>query len=216
MRTIPAAEADKRVSHAPRDTRKRGLTHADVVATGMAVLDAEGVVGLSLAGVAERLGVRPPSLYAHVEGLNGLTRDLAHAATVEFGEVLRDSVLGRSGADAVRSFAVAYRTWATGFPGRYEMTLLPIAPGDAERRAGARLALGAVQAVIRGFGLDEDRAVQAGRSLRSAMDGFSRLENADSMGRGDHDADFTFLVELLIDGIQQTGTAPGDAIGKDS
>ena len=31
MRTIPAAEADKRVSHAPRDTRKRGLTHADVV-----------------------------------------------------------------------------------------------------------------------------------------------------------------------------------------
>ena len=37
MRTIPAAEADKRVSHAPRDTRKRGLTHADVVATGMTV-----------------------------------------------------------------------------------------------------------------------------------------------------------------------------------
>ncbi|MBH99903.1 MAG: TetR family transcriptional regulator [Acidimicrobiaceae bacterium] len=213
MRTT---EAEKRTNHAHRDTRKRGLTHSDVVAAGMAVLDAEGVIGLSLAGVAERLGVRPPSLYAHVEGLNGLTRDLAHAATVEFGEVLRDSVLGRSGADAVRSFAVAYRRWATGFPGRYEMTLLPIAPEDAERRAGARLALGAIRAIIRGFGLDEDRAVQAGRSLRSAMDGFSRLENAGSMGRGDHDADFNFLVELLIDGIDQNGTAPGDGSREDS
>ena len=186
--------------------RKRGLTHSDVVGTGLAVLDADGIDAVSLAAVAVRLDVRPPSLYAHVDGLAGLRRDLAHATTVEFGEVLRDSVLGRSGHDAVRSFADAYRRWATGFPGRYEMTLLPIAADDEDRRAGARLALGAIQAVIRGFGIDDDHAVLAGRSLRSAMDGFSRLENADNMGRGDHDADFAFLVDLLIDGISQAGT----------
>ncbi len=195
--------------------RKRGLTHADVVAAGLAVLDADGIDAVTLAAVAERLDVRPPSLYAHVDGLGGLRRDLAHATTVEFGEVLRDAVLGRSGPEAVRSFADAYRRWATGHPGRYEMTLLPIDPDDEERRTGARLALGAVQAVIRGFGVDERRAVQAGRSLRAAMDGFTRLENLDNMGRGDHDADFAFLVELLIDGIQEAGSTnrPGAAAG---
>ncbi len=186
--------------------RKRGLTHGAVVDAGLALLDSGGLEVVSLAAVAGRLDVRPPSLYAHVDGLAGLKRDLAHATTVEFGEVLRDSVLGRSGPDAVRSFADAYRRWATGFPGRYEMTLLPIAADDDERRAGARLALGAIQAVIRGFGVDEASAVQAGRSLRSAMDGFTRLENADNLGRGDHDADFAFLVDLLIDGISQAGT----------
>lgn len=186
--------------------RKRGLTHGAVVDAGLALLDSGGLEVVSLAAVAGRLDVRPPSLYAHVDGLAGLKRDLAHATTVEFGEVLRDSVLGRSGPDAVRSFADAYRRWATGFPGRYEMTLLPIAADDDERRAGARLALGAIQAVIRGFGVDEASAVQAGRSLRSAMDGFTRLENAANMGRGDHDADFAFLVDLLIDGISQAGT----------
>jgi AcrR family transcriptional regulator len=170
--------------------RKRGLGRDDVVTAGLAVLDHAGIDAVSLAAVAGRLDVRPPSLYAHVDGLAGLKRDLAHTTTVEFGEVLRDSVLGRSGPDAVRSFADAYRWWATGFPGRYEMTLLP------------------VQAVIRGFGIDETSAIQAGRSLRSALDGFSRLENADNMGRGDHDADFAFLVELLIDGISQAGTQP--------
>ena len=187
--------------------RKRGITHGDVVGVGLAVLDDAGVDSLSLAAVADRLEVRPPSLYAHVDGLSGLRRDLAHAATVEFGEVLRDSVLGRSGADAVRSFAEAYRGWATDFPGRYDMTLLPIDADDAERRAGARLALGTIQAVIRGFGLGEAGAVQAGRSLRASMDGFCRLENLEAMGRGDHDADFAFLVELLIDGIRQAGGA---------
>jgi AcrR family transcriptional regulator len=186
--------------------RKRGLAHGDVVDAGLALLDSGGLEVVSLAAVAGRLDVRPPSLYAHVDGLAGLKRDLAHATTVEFGEVLRDSVLGRSGPDAVRSFADAYRRWATGFPGRYEMTLLPIAADDDERRAGARLALGAIQAVIRGFGVDEASAVQAGRSLRAAMDGFTRLETADNMGRGDHDADFAFLVDLLIDGISQAGT----------
>jgi|TARA_B110000438_G_scaffold250956_1_gene255096 AcrR family transcriptional regulator len=183
--------------------RKRGISRSDVVAAGLFILDDEGPDALSLAAVAGRLDIRPPSLYAHVDGLAGLRRDLAHAATIEFGEVLRDSVLGRSGSDAVRSFAWAYRKWATGFPGRYEMTLLPIETDDNERRTGARLALGAVKAVIRGFGLDNDRAVLAGRSLRSAMDGFSRLENANNMGGGDHDAAFAFLVDLLIEGICQ-------------
>jgi hypothetical protein len=187
--------------------RKRGLTHGDVVSAGMALLDDVGVEPLSLTAVASLLEVRAPSLYAHVDGLPGLRRDLGHAATVEFGEVLRDSVLGRSGADAVRSFAGAYRAWATGFPGRYDMTLLRIGADDVERRAGARLALGAVQAVIRGFGIDDDNSVRAGRSLRASLDGFCRLENLDAMGRGDHDADFDFLVELLVDGITQAGRA---------
>jgi len=189
---------------------KLGITHGDVVATGLDVIDSGGVDSLSLKAVADRLGVRPPSLYAHVDGLPGLRRDLAHTTTVAFGEVLRDSVLGRSGADAVRSFASAYRTWATSFPGRYDMTLLPIGVDDVERRAGARLALGAIQAVIRGFGIDDAASVRAGRSLRASMDGFCRLQNLDLMGRGDHDADFDFLVELLVDGITQAGSAsPG-------
>jgi|TARA_B100001105_G_scaffold213214_1_gene178183 AcrR family transcriptional regulator len=186
--------------------RKLGITHGDVVATGLDILDSVGVASLSLTAVADRLEVRPPSLYAHVDGLPGLRRDLAHATTVEFGEVLRGSVLGRSGADAVRSFASAYRAWATGFPGRYDMTLLPIHADDVERRAGARLALGAIQAVIRGFGIDDAGTVRAGRSLRASMDGFCRLQNLDVMGRGDHDADFDFLVELLVDGITQAGS----------
>ena len=159
--------------------RKIGVTRRDVVAAGLAVADADGVAAVSLAAVS-----------------------------LAFGEVLRDAVLGRSDEDAVRSFSHAYRSWATTFPGRYDLTLTPIDPDDAERRDGARLALGAIQAVIRGFGLEDAEAVKAGRSLRAAMDGFTRLENLDVMGRGDHDAEFGFLVDLLVDGIRSAAGIP--------
>ena len=82
---------------------------------------------------------------------------------------------------------------------------------------GARLALGAIQAVIRGFGIDDAGTARAGRSLRASMHGFCRLENLAIMGRGDHDADFDFLVEMLVDGITQAGSAahrPGRLAGR--
>jgi AcrR family transcriptional regulator len=107
MATTPTSVPDTATDQAPRHSRKRGLTHVDVVAAGLAVVDGAGVDGLSLVAVAAHLDVRSPSLYAHVDGLAGLRRDLAHAATVEFGEVLRDAVLGRSDEAAVRSFAEA-------------------------------------------------------------------------------------------------------------
>ena len=52
-----------------------------------AALADEGGAGeeLSLARLAERLGVRKPSLYNHVEGLSGLRRELALMALRELG-----------------------------------------------------------------------------------------------------------------------------------
>ena len=137
-----------------------------------------------------------------------VTAGLAVADADGVAAVSLAAVLGRSDEDAVRSFSHAYRSWATTFPGRYDLTLTPIDPDDAERRDGARLALGAIQAVIRGFGLEDAEAVKAGRSLRAAMDGFTRLENLDVMGRGDHDAEFGFLVDLLVDGIRSAAGIP--------
>ena len=85
--------------------RKRGLAHDDVIRAGFAVLDREGIDGVSLRAVADLLEVQPPSLYSHVAGLGGLLDDLAVAATADFGNTLRDSAIGVAGDDAVRAFA---------------------------------------------------------------------------------------------------------------
>jgi len=48
---------------------RAGLTAEAVVAAAGALADERGLDGVTLSELAGRLGVRPPSLYAHVGGL---------------------------------------------------------------------------------------------------------------------------------------------------
>jgi AcrR family transcriptional regulator len=57
--------------------RRAGLSPERVVAEAAAVADEVGLRQLTLAAVAQRFGVALPSLYKHVDGLDGLQRDLA-------------------------------------------------------------------------------------------------------------------------------------------
>ena len=180
--------------------RRRGLDHDDVVATALAIVDRDGLGALSLRAVADALEVQPPSHYSHVDGLTGLLDDCSVAATAEFGEVLRDSVIGVAGEDAIRAFATAYRRWARSHPGRYELSLRPVA--GAEKRNVGRSAIATMDTLLAGLGLVGGPATHAGRSLRAALHGFATLEIADALGRGDHDASFDELVALLLDGLR--------------
>ena len=55
--------------------RRRGLDRDDVIAAAIRIVDTDGLDALSLKGVADALGVQSPSLYSHVDGLNGLLDD---------------------------------------------------------------------------------------------------------------------------------------------
>ncbi len=181
--------------------RRLGITHDDVLVAAFAIVDSDGLDALSITAAADALGVRPPSLYSHVDGLPGLLDDLATKATAEFGDALRDSVDQRSGDDAIVAFADAYRSWATRVPGRYELTLRAAADSDARRIAGQG-ALDTMNKLLAGYGLTGSRSVGAGRSLRAALHGFVTLEAADNLGRGSHDASFSYLIGLILDGIR--------------
>ena len=189
--------------------RRRGLDRDDVIDAALAIVDADGLDALSLKAVADALDVQSPSLYSHVDGLTGLLDAMSLAVTAEFGETLRDSVVGVAGDDAVAAFARAYRRWATDHPGRYELSLRKVA-GDDKRSAG----IGAIETmdrVLAAYGLSGAEATAAGRSLRAALHGFSTLEAADSLGRGRHDASFDYLVALFVDGLRagsSTAAAP--------
>ena len=92
---------------------RAGLTPDRVVAEAQDLADEVGLTRLTLAELAHRLGVRLPSLYKHVAGMEGLQREMAVRAKLELADVLGRSAVGRAGDDAVRSMAVSYREWAT-------------------------------------------------------------------------------------------------------
>jgi AcrR family transcriptional regulator len=78
-----------------------GLTKSDVLVAAAGIVDEEGTDALTLSRLAERLGVRSQSLYAHVEGLAGLKRDLILYALNLQAVRVRRSVMAKSGREAL-------------------------------------------------------------------------------------------------------------------
>ncbi len=154
---------------------RAGLDSERVVRAAAELVDAEGLGGLTLAALAQRLGVRPPSLYAHVDGLADLRVRVAIDAAHDLRDALASAALGRAGGEALHALANAYRTWALAHPGRYAA----IAHNVADEQGAAEAAAAVVEvvfAVMRGYGLEGEDAIHGTRAVRSAVHGFITLQ----------------------------------------
>ncbi|MFW5416748.1 TetR/AcrR family transcriptional regulator [Nocardiopsis sp. CNT-189] len=182
---------------------RAGLTPAVVAETAARLADEEGFDRLSLSSVAKAAGVAVPSLYKHVAGLSGLRRAVGLLSAREFGAVVTRACLGRSGEEALRSVAAAYRDYARAHPGRYASLNLAPAPEDAEAAEAYRVPVDVLAAVLRGFGVPEEEAVDEVRALRSALHGFVDLEARGGFGLPrDVDRSFEVLVDRCVAGLR--------------
>jgi AcrR family transcriptional regulator len=161
---------------------RAGLNRARLVAEAAGVADELGFDKLTLAAVAERVGVRLPSLYKHIDSLDALRQGVAAQATRELAAALTDAAVGRAGADALHAVATAYRDYGRAHPGRYAATVRAPDPADEVRTAAAEAILRVVFAILGGYGITGDDAVDATRSLRAALHGFVTLEAAGGFG----------------------------------
>lgn len=185
-----------------------GLDRQAVIAAAVDIVDRDGAAALTMTRVADALGIRSPSLYAHVKGQPDLRRELWLYAVGDLGDRLRESVMGRSREDALLAFATEFRDYARRHPGRYQLTLDPPVPFDEEAAAVRRRANAPFRAVIRSFGLDGSDAVHAGRALRAAIHGFVTLEAQDAIGREGTDDSFHHLVGLIARGLHPAAAVP--------
>ena len=194
---------------------RAGLSRDAVVRIALEQVDAGGPTGLAdltLAKVAATAGVATPSLYKHVGSLAALRRHVALVALEELTTASAAVTVGRSGADALRALARAWRAYAAAHPGRYAATQLapdPDAPEEAEHRAAATRVVALVGAVLHGFGLPDDRTVDAVRAVRAGVHGFVVLESAGGFRLPENlDRSFDALVDMLVTGVAALADAP--------
>ena len=74
---------------------------------------------MTLAALADRLGIRAPSLYAHVDGLADLRRRLGARGARQLPVAIVTAPRGRAGLDALRGARGTYREYAHAHPGTY-------------------------------------------------------------------------------------------------
>lgn len=176
---------------------------AAVVAAGAELADEVGLANLTMGLVAERLGVKTPSLYKHIASLDALHRGISTQARRELGHVVARVTAGKSGPDAIHAFADAWRRWAEEHPGRYATTVRA-APADTdEEREVADEGLRLLYDVLAGFDLSGPRLVDAARALRAVLHGFVTLEAGEGFGLPrDVDRSFSFLIDTLVAGLR--------------
>ena len=186
---------------------RAGLDKERVVGAAAELLNAEGPTALNLNRLARQLSVQTPSLYNHVDGLPGLQRELALLNARSLGERLEQAAIGRSGAEALRAIAAAYRNYIKASPGVYMASLQasgnrPEANPELEAAEGRAVAV--AMAVVASFGLSGEDGLHAVRGLRSLVHGFASLEVAGGFGLPlNLDESFHRLVEMFIHGLQE-------------
>jgi AcrR family transcriptional regulator len=156
---------------------RAGLTRDDVAAAAAGLADEIGYSSITMGLLADRLGVRPPSLYKHVGGLPDLRHRLATLAMTGLGEVIRDAAQGRAGRDALAAMLTAVRAYVTAHPGRYAATVGAEfdGPDDPLLRASTRV-IDSIAAVLAGYGIDAGEMNHAIRTVRCTIHGFAMLE----------------------------------------
>lgn len=146
-----------------------------LVAAGRALLEEGGPEALSMRRLAERVGIRAPSIYKHLVDKESLEVALIADGLREFGEICEAAAAGAD--DPLAALAVAYRGWAGAHPHLYRlMTDRPLPrerlPEGLEARAGAPL--------VAATGGDPDRA----RAAWAFAHGMVMLELTDRFPAG--------------------------------
>lgn len=155
---------------------KVGLDLVTILEAAGEIADQHGTVEVTLANLAKKLNIRPPSLYNHFDGLSGLRKELAiYGLNQLYGE-LAQAAIGVSGDKAVIALSKAYVQFARRHRGLYEATLLAPDPEDEEvQQAGAKIVELTIR-VLQAYELHGNQAIHAVRGLRSILHGFSSLE----------------------------------------
>jgi AcrR family transcriptional regulator len=188
-----------------------GLDREHVVDVAVAVLEEVGRVdGVALREVAARLGVRTQSLYAHVDGADGLRRALALRGLDALAERLTAAAIGKAGGDAIEAVVRAYVRFAQEHPGLFEASQRP--PGeDADLAEAIGAVMRTLNLVFESYGLDAEAAVHWHRIVWASVYGFAVLRRDGLFTLpGDVDETLTHLIRAFVRQIEAEVSAPAD------
>jgi AcrR family transcriptional regulator len=182
-----------------------------IVAAARSILEEDGLDAVTMASVASRVGVRPPSLYKHVRDREELLVAMVGEAADDLRAVLA-TALERGPDDPrlrVTAVADAYRAFARRSPRAVALLFTDFGPDLAMPQA--RLAE-AVRPVVELAGaiVGERDALPAARVLTAFVHGFTSMESAGAfrMG-GDIDEAYRFGVAAIVRGLGELRPSRG-------
>lgn len=173
-----------------------------IVRVGAELLESEGLHGLTMQAVAQRVGVRAPSLYKRLRNREELVALVLDATVRDLGRRL-DAAVEKSDQDprrALRKLACTARQFAHERPVGFRLIF---APGAEVRLDPASFAAASASVVrVSGQLAGDQYALEAARTMTAWINGFVSMELAGAFHLGgDVNQAFEFGIARLIQAI---------------
>ena len=183
------------------------MNTAQVVASGAELADEAGIAAVSFAALAERLGVKAPALYKHVDSIGNLQHRIATLALIELGDTLRDALQGKSGAKAIAALFTAVQSYIDEHPGRYSATIGAQFQGpDDPLLAAATRVIDSLGAVLSSYGIPPEERDHAIRMLRCTIHGYAVLKASNAFQwSNDPDESLAWMIRFINAGLTNSG-----------
>ena len=181
---------------------ERSARATEIIAAARALVEDEGLEGLTMRRLADRLGIRAPSLYKHFADKQTLEAALISEAFAEQADAFAAAVRGAD--DPLGAIGDAYRAFARAHPHLYRlMTERPLRRDLLEAGVEDRAARPLVDAV--GGDLDVARAAWA----------FAHgMTNLELNGRFPPDADLAAAWQCGLEAFRRAGRPEAGASGE--
>ena len=134
----------------------KGLTKEIIVAEAVAYIESTGQPVVSLHELARRLGIKPPSLYNHIQNTKELQYEIFQYAMDTFVANQKAATENKRKDEAVKAFAEAYHSFATEHKGLYRLIMsIPSEEDDRAKELAIPL-LDTVVEILSDYGLTEE------------------------------------------------------------
>jgi AcrR family transcriptional regulator len=172
-----------------------------IVLAARDLLEKEGLAGLTMQAVAQRVGVQTPSLYKRVQGRDQLIRLVAEATLTEVAQRMDDQTGAAQLAGTLRAFGHER-------PAAFQLVMTP---GAGTPVAGVEFGAAASAAVLRVCRelAGEENALEAARLLTAWAAGFISMElNGGFNLGGDVERAWQYGVTRIVTAITASPSGP--------
>lgn len=181
----------------------KGLDREQVVEAAKELIEERGYESFSMRELADKLGVKTASLYAHVESMEALLTAAGLSALQEQRDYELAAICGKRRDEAVLSLADSYREYAKAHRALYHFILKMPACADEELKQAAAMVTEPAMRVLADYALTDEQKMHWQRALRALMHGFVSQEGNGYFSHYPVDVEESYhiAVRCLIDGL---------------
>lgn len=163
-----------------------------------------GIEKLSLKTLAAQLGVKSPSLYNHVDGLDDLKQQVMLYGWKEMEDRIIQAVIGLTGYDAVRAMCYAFHEYATENQGVFSAMLWYNQFENEQTREVTSKMFSVFLKITKSLNISQDNCFHLVRMFRGFLEGFALLEIHHAFGNTQPIEDsFDMSINILIEGMKK-------------